>query len=90
MNADVRYYDNYHFGQCGWVCPKCGNIYSPFVQECLNCNNHITVDENIYKEAINALEKQLKELQINNLKNNTTEYKIWMNNEGGTNENKNS
>ena len=21
----------------GWICPKCGNCYSPFQMQCLNC-----------------------------------------------------
>lgn len=25
----------------GWVCPKCGNVYSPFIPECANCNKNI-------------------------------------------------
>lgn len=24
--------------QQGWVCPKCGNVYAPWVKECCNCN----------------------------------------------------
>lgn len=22
----------------GWMCPKCGNVYGPHVDECANCN----------------------------------------------------
>lgn len=33
------------FGQEGWICPKCGRVYSPFTQMCLYCkpNNTTTV-----------------------------------------------
>lgn len=24
----------------GWMCPKCGNVYAPFIPECSNCNSH--------------------------------------------------
>ena len=24
--------------QEGWVCPKCGNVYAPFVSKCVRCN----------------------------------------------------
>ena len=24
----------------GWVCPKCGRVYAPFIMECSNCNNN--------------------------------------------------
>ena len=24
----------------GWVCPKCGRVYGPFVGECASCNGH--------------------------------------------------
>jgi len=23
----------------GWICPKCGNVYSPNTMECVQCNN---------------------------------------------------
>lgn len=22
----------------GWICPKCGKVYAPFVPECVDCN----------------------------------------------------
>lgn len=22
----------------GWICPKCGNVYSPITMECYKCN----------------------------------------------------
>ena len=22
----------------GWICPKCGKVWSPFQNECMNCN----------------------------------------------------
>lgn len=27
------------FGQQGWICPKCGRVFSPFTPMCLYCNN---------------------------------------------------
>ena len=24
-------------GQNGWICPKCGRVYAPWVQYCPNC-----------------------------------------------------
>jgi hypothetical protein len=32
----------------GWVCPKCGNVYAPFVEECFKCNpvEHVKITYN--------------------------------------------
>lgn len=29
----------------GWTCPKCGKVFGPSVQECVYCNNPVTVNE---------------------------------------------
>lgn len=26
------------FGQQGWICPKCGRVFSPYTPMCLYCN----------------------------------------------------
>lgn len=38
-NSAVNPYQiNYSFGgNYGWICPKCGRVYSPFTQMCLYC-----------------------------------------------------
>lgn len=39
ISPDTKYYNDYHFAQAGWVCPKCHKIWSPQVLECYSCNN---------------------------------------------------
>lgn len=33
--------DNYNAWLTGWMCPKCGRVYSPTTTECEHCNNPI-------------------------------------------------
>lgn len=32
------------WGQSGWVCPKCGRVYSPYTPQCFVCGQpmHVT------------------------------------------------
>lgn len=43
------------FGQQGWICPKCGRVYSPFTQMCLYCGNNNS--ENTFTSAKDVLER---------------------------------
>ncbi len=50
------------FGQQGWICPKCGRVYSPTTPMCLYCKNETSVVSNLsdrFNESIN--ENELKE-----------------------------
>lgn len=51
------------FGQQGWICPKCGRVYSPFTQMCLYCKpNNITTISNLDDISNNVTsEKGLRE-----------------------------
>ena len=51
------------FGQQGWICPKCGRVYSPFTQMCLYCKlNNTTTVPNLGNRTNNIVsEKELRE-----------------------------
>ena len=40
----------------GWVCPKCGNVWSPFTSQCGNCAtstiSYITQDGIYWKDTL--------------------------------------
>ncbi len=25
----------------GWICPKCGRVYAPYIAECQHCNKEV-------------------------------------------------
>ena len=39
MNTFPPLTNPYNTGPSGWMCPKCGRVYAPMVQECYKCNN---------------------------------------------------
>ena len=51
------------FGQQGWICPKCGRVYSPFTQMCLYCKpNNTTNTSNLGDLSnTNVSEEKLRE-----------------------------
>ncbi|MCZ2532587.1 hypothetical protein [Bacteroides fragilis] len=51
------------FGQQGWICPKCGRVYSPFTQMCLYCKPSNTTAISNLDDISNttANEEKLKE-----------------------------
>lgn len=39
LQAQGCLYPNTMFAPQGWVCPKCGRVYSPFTPMCLYCGD---------------------------------------------------
>ena len=35
--------------ETGWICPKCGRVYAPFVLYCDYCNNKSIIEQNTSK-----------------------------------------
>ena len=40
--------NNYSYG---WVCPKCGRVYSPSTFMCMYCNNYTTTITNVVSDT---------------------------------------
>ena len=51
------------FWQQGWICPKCGRVYSPFTQMCLYCkpNNTNTISNLVDLSNMTESEEKLRE-----------------------------
>lgn len=50
------------FGQQGWICPKCGRVYSPFTKMCLYCGPNNTYISNLDDHSNTHIsEEELKE-----------------------------
>lgn len=77
--------NKYPVSQYGWICPKCNNIYSPFVEQCYECNKKQPVNKTTYDIFMPDITNPPGE-PIPTIKKSAY---VWMN-EGGTNENKNS
>ena len=48
------------FGQQGWICPKCGRVYSPFTQMCLYCKPNTVSNLSILSNTT-VSEEELRE-----------------------------
>lgn len=69
---------DYNFGyRTGWVCPKCGHVYSPDYPWCVTCNSqktYTTTSLNV-DDFNNDLNEKLNEL--NKAKEQTSEPNWW-------------
>ena len=51
-------YPDTMFAPQGWVCPKCGRVYSPFMPMCLYCGDEVNVTVTTdTKTAVEAFER---------------------------------
>lgn len=41
IQSDYRGYPDNIFAQKGWICPKCGRVYAPFMPSCTYCGNEV-------------------------------------------------
>lgn len=73
------YYNPNDNGQRGWVCPKCGRVYSPNTSMCFYCNNTepttITATSSDYAEFGKYLSRELTDTMWDTIK------KQWLNKE---------
>lgn len=58
------------FGQQGWICPKCGRVFSPYTPMCLYCDKETPATigsstgksfEEIYRTSYDKIDKACKE-----------------------------
>lgn len=43
----------------GWICPKCGRVYAPYMPECQHCNEALIVTSEFdEKEIIREMSKR--------------------------------
>lgn len=60
-SSAVNPYNNF-FGQQGWICPKCGRVYSPFTTMCPYCKNEGSIVSNLSDRCNEPVdERKLKE-----------------------------
>lgn len=41
QNRQNNQNNRWNYNIYGWVCPKCGSVYGPFIFECCRCNHPI-------------------------------------------------
>lgn len=55
------------FGQHGWICPKCGRVYSPYTYMCMYCGggdtSYTARVSNTLNSVFNAMAECAKEIK---------------------------